>query len=295
MSTQLKYVLITPARNEEAYIEKTIQSVIPQTILPVKWIIVSDGSTDRTDEIVKKYMVENDWIELVRMPEHRDRQFAAKVQAFNAGYEKVINIKHDIIGNLDADISFEKDYIEFLLGKFDEFSGLGVAGTPFVEDSFQGYDYNFTNIEHVSGACQLFRRACFEEIGGYIPIKGGGIDWVAVTTARMKGWKTRTFTDKTCFHHREMGTGGNNLLKARFKLGNEDYSLGSHPLWEAFRAFYQMKYSPYIIGGLILFTGYAWAYLTRVERPVPQELMRFHRGEQIQRLKKMFYKPLKFK
>ena len=69
------------------------------------------------------------------------------------------------------------------------------------------YDYRFTNIEHVSGACQLFRRACFEEIGGYFPIKGGGIDWTAVTTARMIGWQTRTFTDKTCLHHRPMGTG----------------------------------------------------------------------------------------
>jgi len=195
-----KYVLITAARNEEAYIEKTIQSVVSQTILPKRWVIVSDGSTDRTDEIVSQYLAGNPWIELLRrMPEHRDRHFAAKVHCFNAGYARVKDVKYDVIGNLDADISFEEDYFEFLLNKFAENPRLGVAGTPFVEDSGQVYNYKFTNIEHVSGACQLFRHECFEAIGGYIPIKGGGIDWVAVTTARMKGWKTKTFTEKNLF------------------------------------------------------------------------------------------------
>ena len=289
MKTHLKYVLITPARNEEAYIEKTIQSVISQTVLPEKWVIVSDGSTDRTDEIVKKHIVENTWIELLRMPERRDRTFAAKVHCFNAGYEKLTDVKYDIIGNLDADISFKEDYFEFLLGKFAEIPELGVGGTPFVEGSFH-YHYRFTNIEHVSGACQLFRRECFEEIGGYVPIKGGGIDWTAVTTARMKGWKTRTFTEKVCFHHKKMGTGNSSALMTSFRQGYKDYFLGGHPLWQLFRTVYQMSKKPYIIGGLLLFFGYNWAYISRVERPVSQELMEFHRREQMQRLKQRFLK-----
>ena len=285
MKTNLKYILITPARNEEAYIEKTIQSVISQTVLPEKWVIVSDGSTDRTDEIVKQYIAENAWIELIRMPEHRDRTFAAKVHCFNAGYEKLKDVKYDIIGNLDADISFKEDYFEFLLGKFAEIPELGVSGTPFVEGSSH-YDYKFTNIEHVSGACQLFRRECFKEIGGYIPIKGGGIDWTAVTTARMKGWNTRTFTEKVCFHHKKMGTGNSSALMTSFRQGYKDYFLGGHPLWQLFRTIYQISKKPYIIGGLLLFFGYNWAYISRVERPVSQELMKFHRREQMQRLKK---------
>jgi len=109
------YVIITPARNEEAFIEKTIQSVISQTILPERWVIVSDGSTDRTDDIVKQYIEKNSWIELLRMPEHRDRTFAAKVHCFNAGYKRFKDTKYYVIGNLDADISFEGDYFEFLL------------------------------------------------------------------------------------------------------------------------------------------------------------------------------------
>jgi glycosyltransferase involved in cell wall biosynthesis len=281
---RLSYVLITPARNEEAFLEETIRSVISQTVQPKRWVIVSDGSTDRTDEIARKYNSQYAWIEWIRMPEHADRQFAAKVHCFRAGYQRVKDLEFDIVGNLDADLSFEPDYIEYLLDKFSQNPDLGVAGTPFVEDSSSPYDYRFTNIEHVSGACQLFRRECFESIGGYAPIKGGGIDWVAVTTARMKGWKTRTFTDKTIRHHRKMGTGKANPLGARYSLGRQDYYLGNHPLWQVLRMFYQMKYKPFVIGGLILFWGYAAAGLQRRKKPVPEELVAFIRREQIERL-----------
>lgn len=281
----LRYVLVTPARNEERYIGLTLDSVISQTRRPVKWVVVSDGSTDRTDEIVASRIRENPWMDLVRMPEHRDRHFAAKVQCFNAGFARLKDLDYDIVGSLDADISFEPDYFDFLLGKFQENPRLGVAGTPFVENGSH-YDYRFTNIEHVSGACQLFRRECFEEIGGYIPIRGGGIDWTAVTTARMKGWQTRTFTEKVCHHHRAMGTGNAGSMGVWFRHGKKDYFLGGHPVWQFFRMFYQMKNRPFVVGGLLLMLGYAWAGLSGTERPIPQDLMAFHRKEQMERLKR---------
>lgn len=280
----LSYVLITPARNEAEFIGGTIESVIRQTLLPKRWVIVSDGSTDGTDDVVNKYLGRHKFISLVRMPEHQDRQFAAKVNCFNAGYQQIKNETYDIIGNLDADITFEQDYFEYLLDKFARNMKLGVSGTPFVENGVH-YDYRFTNIEHVSGACQLFRRKCFEEIGGYIPIKGGGIDWVAVTTARMKGWKTRTFTERTCLHHRKIGTGNNSTLMALFKQGRKDYFLGNHPLWEVFRTFYQMTKKPYVMGGLLLLFGFAYAGVKKTERPISKELMEFVRKEQMHRLK----------
>jgi glycosyltransferase involved in cell wall biosynthesis len=278
------YVLITPARNEAEFIELPLKSMVAQTVLPVRWVIVSDGSTDGTDDIVKKYAAEYKWIELVRMPEHAERHFAGKVYAFNAGYARVKDLKYHIIGNLDADISFGQNHFEFLLSKFADNPLLGVAGTAFVEDSAVAYNYVFVNAEHVSGQCQLFRRECFEEIGGYMPIKGGGIDWTAVTTARMKGWKTRTFTEKTFIHHRRMGTAMSTLLEAKFRYGKQDYYLGGHLLWEVFRGLYQMKKKPYIFGGLFLLAGYIWAFLKRVERPIPRELVEFRRKEQMQRL-----------
>jgi len=288
MAKNLEYVAVTPARNEAQFIELTMKSMIAQTMLPLKWVIVSDGSTDGTDDIVKKYAAQYSWIELVRTPERAERHFAGKVHAFNAGYAKVRDVEYDVIVSLDADISFESDYFEFLLGKLSADVGLGLVGTPFRELSGETYDYRFVNIEHVSGACQVFRRECFEAIGGYMPVKGGSIDHIAVITARMKGWKTRTFTDKFCGHHREMGTAQRSVLMSRFKLGVKDYTVGNHPLWEVFRTIYQMKASPVAVGGLALGTGYFWAWVRGAERPVSKELVKFHRREQMQRLSKFF-------
>lgn len=282
----LSYILITAARNEEELIKNTIQSVISQTVLPNKWIIINDGSTDRTEEIVSRYSATHPWVELLRMPEHKDRNFASKVHCFNAGYQKIRQLRYDIVGNLDADITFEPDYFEFLLGKFAANPKLGVAGTPFVEGT-DHYDFRYASIEHVSGACQLFRRKCFEEIGGYIPVKEGGIDWIAVTTARMRGWITRTFTEKSCFHHRKIGTGDSGQLASLFKYGKKNYLLGGHPLWQIFRAFFQMRKKPFVIGGLLLISGYASGFLTRMKRPLSQELLLFYRREQMTRLKQI--------
>lgn len=288
----LTYVLITPARNEAAFIEQTIQSVISQTVLPRKWVIVSDGSTDGTDDIVKMYLGRHPWMELVRMPEHRDRHFAAKASCFNAGFDQVRGEDFDVVGNLDADITFGNSYFEFLLARFAADSMLGVAGTPFVEGA-TSYDFRFTSVEHVSGACQLFRRECFTQIDGYVPVKGGGIDWIAVTTARMKGWKTRTFVDQVCHHHRPMGRAAAGRLRANFKLGQQDYYLGGHPLWQLFRTAYQMGRKPYLLGGLVLLAGYVSAWAGRSQRQVSAELVRFHQGEQMQRLRRTLLKTIR--
>jgi len=259
---------------------------VAQTFRPVKWVIVSDGSTDGTDDMVGRYVVMHPWIELVRMPERRDRNFAGKVHAFNAGYARVKDIDHDVVCSLDGDISFDEDYFSFLLAKLGEDPALGLVGTPFQEErSKQTYDYRFVSIEHVSGACQVFRRECFEQIGGYVAVKGGGIDHIAVVTARMKGWKTRTFTGKVCIHHREMGTAQHDVLTARFKIGAKDYAFGNHPVWEVFRTAYQMTKRPLVVGGLVTLIGYSWAGIRRVERPVSPELVTFYRREQMRRLK----------
>lgn len=285
MPTLPTYVLITPVRNEAQFIELTMKSVVAQTIRPIKWVIVSDGSTDGTDDIVGRYAAKYPWIELLRMPQRRERHFAGKVHAFNAAYARIRGLNYEVIASLDGDISFDEDYFSFLLRKLAEDPALGLIGTPFT-DSNRTYDYRFTSIEHVSGACQVFRRECFEEIGGYVPIKGGGIDLIAVLKARMKGWKTRTFTEKISLHHRKIGTAQNSALSACFKNGVKDYALGCHPVWEIFRTCYQMINRPYILAGLLLGSGYAWSLIRRAERSIPREVMEFRRREQIQRLRK---------
>jgi poly-beta-1,6-N-acetyl-D-glucosamine synthase len=286
LQKQLRYIVVTPARNEERFIEMTLQSMVSQTCRPLKWVIVSDGSTDRTDDIVQKYCDRHSWIELIRMPDRKERHFAGKVHAFTAGYDRVKDRDFDIVGNLDADVSFEPDHFEFLIGQMQVRPELGVAGAPFREGTFQ-YDYRYSSIENVWGGCQLFRRACYEAIGGYQPIKGGCIDHVAVVSARFHGWKTLTFPERVCVHHRVMGTAEQSNLKARFKVGRKDYTVGNHPLWELFRAAYQMSKRPLVIGGLALGLGYLWAFVTKIEVPLSRDLVNFVRREQMIRLRKL--------
>lgn len=281
----VSYVVITPARNESAFIEKTIQSMIGQTILPLKWVIVNDGSTDSTSAIVQSYLPANPWIELVDLPVRKERNFAAKVHAFNAGEERVKGLNYEVIGNLDADISFDPDHFEFLLDQFRSDPLLGVAGTIFHEEGYSSETDSFEGRNHVSGQCQIFRRTCWEQIGGYKPNKAGGIDWMAVTTARMMGWKTRSFREKAFFHYRSLGTAERGRLASSFSYGEKDYYLGGHPLWEICRVGYRMTKRPFLVEGMALGAGYIYAFVTRQKRPVSRELMQFHRREQMQKLR----------
>ena len=294
-STQSTYALVTPARNEEALIEKVIQSMVRQTVPPVKWVIVDDGSVDATAEIVERYRKEYPWIDLVRLPQHRDRSFAGKVYAFNAGYERLRDCSYEVVGNLDADVSFDKDYLEFLMTKFAEDPQLGVAGTIFKEEGYSSEGQSFEGHTHVAGGCQLFRRTCFEQIDGYVPNKAGGIDWIAVTTARMMGWKTRSFRERSFFHYRPMGTAERSMIASMFSYGEKDYYLGGHPLWEMFRVVYRMTQKPYVIEGVTLGVGYVWAMLRRTKRPVSDQLMKFHRREQMIKLKMILKSVLSFR
>ncbi len=289
------YVLITPIRNEESFIEKTIESVIHQTVLPMKWVIVDDGSTDTTPAIVSRYLAAHSWMEMIRMPERRERHFAGKVYAFNAGLERVKNLAYQVIGNLDGDISFEKDHFEFLLTKFGMDPSLGVAGTIFKEEGYSSDTDSFEGRNYVAGQCQLFRRQCWEQIGGYTAHRAGGIDWMAVMTARMMGWKAESFRERCFFHYRRLGTAERGVLRSLFSYGEKDYYLGGHPLWELFRVAYRLSRRPFIAGGLALGLGYCWAFLRRAPRPVSRELMRFHRRDQLDKLQAIIGSLVRFK
>ena len=283
---RLPYVLITPARNEEAYIEKTIQSLIKQTVLPSKWVIVNDGSTDATSSIVRSYLADHPWMELVDLPVRKDRNFAAKVYAFNEGLRRVQDLEFELVGNLDADISFGSDHFEFLISKFAENPSLGVAGTAYTQEG--GWDSTRDSFEgeaSVHGACQLFRYRCFLDIGGYCANRSGGIDWIAVTTARMKGWVTRNYPDRRYHNYRIMGTAERGPVGAAFDYGRKDYFLGGSPVWQVFRVAYRMTKKPILLGGVALLLGYCVAAVRRVERPVSRELVQFHRREQMKKLR----------
>ncbi len=281
-----KYALITPAHNEELYIEKTIQSVIQQTILPVKWVIVSDRSTDRTDDIVKNYMRRYDFIELCRLDGDSIRNFGHQVLAINAGYVRLKYSEFDFIGNLDADVSFDSNYYEIVLSKFQKNPMLGIAGGFIFEKCIGKFkSRQFNTIRSVPNAVQFFRRECFDSIGGYMPLKYGGHDWVIQVIAQMSGWRVEAFPELRVFHHRITGTGDGKILKGFMRMGLMDYSVGSHPLFEVVKCVRRIKGKPYIIGSLTRLAGYMIGYCKKEKRMVSSEFIKFLRQEQISRIK----------
>ncbi len=278
------YVLITPARNEEEYIEKTIQSVISQTVLPEKWIIVSDGSTDRTDEIAGTYADKYSFIELVTASSDHKRNFGSKVKAFNAGYAHLGQTHYSFIGNLDADVSFDPGYYESILKEFDRNPRLGLTG-GIIQELING-EYVSQNISRNScaGAIQLFRRECFEKIGGYIELPYGGIDAAAEIMVRMHGWEVETLPAYKVLHHRRVATTSEHICRARFRQGIMFHLLGYHPFFQFMRCLNQVLQKPYIIGSICMFFGFWWSHVRRYPRTVPDDMIRFLRKEQMQRL-----------
>ena len=281
-----KYVLISPARNEAAYIEKTIQAVISQSILPVKWVIVSDGSTDGTDEIVAEYAYKYEFIQFIRREGNElNPGFASKVYAIREAYSHLSRLEYDFIGNLDADVTFDVHYIENIILKFSENERLGIAGGFIYEQEGGKFRSRPTNTTRsVAGAIQMFRRACFEEIGGLTPVKLGGEDWIAEIMARMRGWNVEAFPENKVYHHKSSVV-ARGVLKERMRQGAGDYSLGSHAFFEIIKCLRRVKEKPYLIGAFIRMSSYFWHWCRREKFAVSDDIVAFLRKEQIARLK----------
>jgi glycosyltransferase involved in cell wall biosynthesis len=281
------YVLITAARNEEEYIEATIESVLSQTILPKKWVIVSDASIDSTDDIVKRHLEHTDIIEFIRkeMDTNEQFDFASKVFALNAGYERIKDYGYRYIGHLDADITMEPDYYEKIISKFNGNKMLGIAG-GFIYETMAGCfkcrPYNTSR--SVAGAIQLFRRECYEQIGGFIPLRMGGEDTYAEVVARKKGWKVQSFPEIVVYHHK-VGNLARGKVRECFRKGMAAYSLGSHPLFEVVKSIRRGGEKPYGISFFSRIIGFAWPYLWRQDRLVSDEFIEFMRKEQLTQLR----------
>jgi poly-beta-1,6-N-acetyl-D-glucosamine synthase len=277
------YVLMTAAHNEEANIEKTIQCVLAQTLLPKRWSIVSDNSRDRTDEIVQKYASHYEFIRFLRVTRPPGRGFASKVMALQKGQKLVDDVPFSFIGNLDADVTLDPTYFEELIARFEKNPDLGLAGGFVYEEqdgSFQSREMN--SIHSVAHAAQLVRHECFEAIRGYAVLEFGGEDWHAQTSARMKGWHVEAFPDLKIYHQRRTGTAGS-PLKHGFRQGRMDYSLGSDPVFEIIKCVRRMLNEPFVLGGLVRLAGFVWSSVHRDKRTVSSEFVTFLRKEQRQR------------
>jgi glycosyltransferase involved in cell wall biosynthesis len=279
------YVLVTPARNEKDFIELTIKSVVAQTIRPLIWVIVSDRSVDGTDDIVCSYAKRYPFIHLVRNDKPSERNPAAKVQAINVGIKVLGQTEYAYFGNLDADISFGESYFETLLQHFENDNKLGVIGGRIFQIDKRGRTLETNaSTESVAGAVQFFRRECFDQIEGYRSIAGGMEDGIAEMTARYHGWKTRSFKGLPVLHHRQLGTVGRSVYGARFSNGSTEYVVGFRFTYHAIRALSRVFERPYLIGTILVFSGYMWALLSRRPKVIPYEIVRFIRREQMTKL-----------
>ena len=282
----VKYVLITPAHNEAAFIEKTLQSVISQSILPMQWIIVNDASTDGTEEVIRRYSSQHDFITLVNHKRRGDRDFGGKVRAFNQGLTMLQDLDYQFIGNVDADVSFDESYFKNILGKFQSNQRLGIGGGIIytkIENKFVTHD---ETLDSVGGAVQLFRRECFESVGGYIPLQNGGIDAAAEITAKMKGWEVRKFPEYPVYEHRRTGTASARPLTAKIREGRRFYSLGYGTLFYVLRCVYRMTDRPVILGSLAALLGFFQSMIRRTPVVLSPEAVSFLRSEQRKKLKR---------
>lgn len=281
-----QFVLATAAYNEEKHIGNVIKSVVAQTHRPLRWVIVSDGSIDRTDEIVKEYARQYDFIRLHRITEDHPRNFAAQVDAINAGVALLKGMEYEFIGNLDADVSMNPDYFGQLLERFRQDPQLGLGG-GFIYERCEGGRFlnrSMNSVRSVAHAVQLFRRECFESVRAYARLPYGGPDVHAETAARMKGWHVVAFPDLPVFHHRPTGSAGG-FIGGSFREGRMDYSLGFDPLFEIVKSLRRLRGRPYILGTAVRLAGFFSAYLHGEQRAVSADFIAFLRREQRGRVK----------
>ena len=281
------YVVITPAFNEEDYINYPIQSMLRQTIKPLKWIIVDDGSNDNTPQIIKTLAKQHKWIEYhynKKLP--NETYYSSNVYAILTGIELVEKLPYSHLAILDADIELCDDYYERIFEKFAKYSDLGIATGSYFEMEGNNWVEKRTNPRHTPKAIQVFNRKCYQSCNGYIPFKYGGEDTGIEVMARMTGWKTWSFNDILVKHHRPVGTGdGRSLLRARFRLGMTDYCIGTHPVFMILKSTKRMLgEKPFFLSGLARLIGYFSGYIKKLDRQLPKAAIDYLRYEQIRRL-----------
>jgi glycosyltransferase involved in cell wall biosynthesis len=285
------YAIVTAAYNEERYIEPLLRSVVAQTRRPERWVVVSDGSTDRTDEIILQYASQHKFIQPHRITETHVRNWSAQADAMNTGFRMVEPLNTAYIGNLDADVTFNPDYFERLVAKLDAQSDLGIAG-GFIRELQGGEfrDRKGNNPQSVPLAVQLFRRECFAVVRPYTPLATGGSDWYAEILARMAGWRVRSFPDLPVNHHRPTGSAGGfkKLVRYWYQAGLTDYGFGTLVSFELPKLARRLGSRPPIIGVAARLIGFCSAHLRGQKRLLPEDVIAFLRNEQRQRLREFF-------
>ena len=275
-----RYSVVTPAYNEGHFLPGLIESMVRQLILPVEWVIVDDNSTDQTPDLVKEASTRYPFIKFKKITRDKTRRLGANVvRVVNQGLA-ALSEPVDFWVKLDADIILPEYYFAFLLKEFHHDPELGMAsGKTYFQDRGNWILERAPDF-HVVGPCQMFRRTCFEHIGGLMEVLGW--DFLDVAKARSLGWKTRSYPCLVLYHRRQMGK-AMGMAKTFFSWGKGGYTTRSHPLFVIGRSFYRALERPYF-AALMMIPGFIAAWLHHEPRIDDPELVRFLRTEQLSRL-----------
>jgi biofilm PGA synthesis N-glycosyltransferase PgaC len=277
-----KYVVVTPVRDEESYLPRTIESMATQTILPQEWVIVDDGSRDSTGNIIEKAVQQYPWIRAVHRKDRGFRKWGGGIiEAFYSGFEVLKCQDWDFMSKLDGDLSFGPDYFEKTFQKFQENRKIGIGGGVLYHEENGKRILEDHPVFHVRGGVKIYRRACWEAIGGLWV--GPGSDTVDEVKANMLGWTTMSFFDIHMTHHRYTGASWGRW-GGLVKDGKIDYVSGYHPLFLTAKSIARLVRRPYLLGSIALVYGYISAYLQGVPRVNDPELIRYPRRQQLARL-----------
>jgi biofilm PGA synthesis N-glycosyltransferase PgaC len=282
MTQDVKYVVITPVRDEEKHMEATIEAVAGQTIRPTEWVIVDDGSSDRTGEIIDRYAAKFQWISVVHRSNRGFRKSGGGVvEAFYDGYDRLRCNDWDFVVKLDGDLTFARTYFEKCFEHFERDPKLGVGGGEIYHD-VGGVQKREANPKfHVRGATKIYRRDCWEAIGGLL--RAPGWDTIDEVKANMLGWKTYSFGELRLVHHRLTGT-ADGLLRDRIKHGIACYVSGYDPLFVVASCVSRLIQKPYIAGSAAIFYGFIKGYWIRMPRVNDKQLIKYLRTQQLRRL-----------
>jgi len=284
-----QYVLLTAAKDEEAYIEEVIQLVLRQTLLPLAWVIIDDGSSDQTAKIVEQFAAIHPFIQIHSAGSRGGRNFGSQYKALQAAYEIATQLNFEFVGIQDADLAPEQaDYYESILEEFHLNARLGVASGFIYERRSGVWESRKGNSKDSTTGSAVFRRTCFDQIGGYTPLPYGGSDWLAQLDAKILGWEILIRPDLHIFHYRPTSSAGG-IWRGKFREGLMDASFGSHPAFELFKCCRRVTSVPFLLGSFVRFGGYLWWNITGRNPIIPAEKVRFLRNEQLMKLRRWMW------
>lgn len=286
--TCFSYALVTAAKDEAELIGEVIERVVAQTRRPALWVIVDDGSTDRTADIVREHAAHHPWIRLLSSGERDGRNFGSQYKAIQGGYASIRHLAFDCLAVQDADQApGQPDYYERALRFLEETPDAGmVSGLVYERPHPQGaWEYRRSNSDDSTAGSAIFRRECFDTMGGYTPLTLGGSDWLAQIKVKMAGWRVCTLPDLRLLHYRPSSSAGG-VLRGRFREGLMDASFGSHPVFQVLKCARRLPSKPFVVGAVLRFSGYVWRSVTQRGYVLTPAEVAFLRNEQVAKMRR---------